>query len=137
MDQATLAGFLQNAACTANIRLFARLAYALSDESRVRSVLALGGGELCVCKITAMLGLAPSTVSKHMSILRDAGLVQSRKEGRWIYFRRPENSRNPVVRQTLKLLSLCTKGDPQIETDSKKLKKIGCTIPSKSSRRNQ
>ena len=45
------------------------------------------GGELCACQITELFGLAPSTMSKHLSILYQAGLVDSRKEGRWIYFR--------------------------------------------------
>ena len=60
---------------------------ALSDENRIRALMMLTGGELCVCQIIEMLGLAPSTVSKHMSILRQAGLVETRKEGRWIYYR--------------------------------------------------
>jgi ArsR family transcriptional regulator len=46
-------------------------------------------GELCVCQLIKMLGLAPSTVSKHMSILRQARLVQARKEGKWMYYRFP------------------------------------------------
>jgi DNA-binding transcriptional ArsR family regulator len=60
---------------------------ALADESRLRTFNVLQRGELCVCQITELLNLAPSTVSKHMSILRQAGLVESRKEGRWIYYR--------------------------------------------------
>ena len=60
---------------------------ALSDENRIRALMMLTGGELCVCQIIEMLGLAPSTVSKHMSILRQAELVETRKEGRWIYYR--------------------------------------------------
>ena len=60
---------------------------ALSDENRVRALMMLVDGELCVCQIIDMLGLAPSTVSKHMSILRQAGLVETRKEGRWMYYR--------------------------------------------------
>jgi len=60
---------------------------ALSDENRVRALMMLADGELCVCQIIEMLQLAPSTVSKHMSILRQAGLVETRKEGRWIYYR--------------------------------------------------
>ena len=55
---------------------------ALGDESRMRAILALRGRELCVCQIVELLKLAHSTVSKHMSILREAGLVQSRKIGR-------------------------------------------------------
>jgi ArsR family transcriptional regulator len=60
---------------------------ALADRNRVRALLALRHGELCVCQIIELLGLAPSTVSKHMSILKQARLVDSRKNGRWIYYR--------------------------------------------------
>jgi DNA-binding transcriptional ArsR family regulator len=115
----TLADFLCSPQCTANIRLFARLAYALSDESRLRALLALRGGEQCVCIITAILKLAPSTVSRHMSILREAGLVTARKQGKWIYFRLPDTGQCAVSAETLKLLYLCTKGDPRIAADLK------------------
>jgi ArsR family transcriptional regulator, arsenate/arsenite/antimonite-responsive transcriptional repressor len=60
---------------------------ALSDEQRVRIIMLLEDGELCVCQIIEVLGLAPSTVSKHLSILRTAGLVDFRKDGRWAYYR--------------------------------------------------
>ena len=53
---------------------------------RVLAVL-MTHGELCVCQITALLELATATVSRHMSILHGAGLVQSRKQGRWVYYR--------------------------------------------------
>ena len=49
---------------------------ALADESRVRILLALKPGKLCVCQIVELLQLAPSTVSKHMSILKHARLVE-------------------------------------------------------------
>lgn len=61
---------------------------ALSDETRLRAVMLLDGRELCLCQLVEVLDLAPSTVSKHLSILHDAGLVQRRKEGRWHYYRR-------------------------------------------------
>ena len=51
---------------------------ALADENRLRALRALQGGELCVCRLIALLELAPSTVSKHLSILRAARLVESR-----------------------------------------------------------
>jgi len=60
---------------------------ALADESRLRSLMALRGGELCLCQLIDLLELAPSTVSKHLTILHDAGLVERRKEGRWAYYR--------------------------------------------------
>jgi DNA-binding transcriptional ArsR family regulator len=43
--------------------------------------------ELCVCQLIELLCLAPSTVSKHLSILRNARLIDSRKQGRWMYYR--------------------------------------------------
>lgn len=60
---------------------------ALADENRIRVLLALDGQELCVCQIVELLDLAPSTVSKHISILKRAWLLESRKEGRWMYYR--------------------------------------------------
>jgi DNA-binding transcriptional ArsR family regulator len=60
---------------------------ALSSQARLRIVAMLRGGELCACQIQAVLGLAPSTVSRHVAELRGAGLVTERKDGRWVYFR--------------------------------------------------
>lgn len=61
---------------------------ALSDGNRLRVVMTLKDcGELCVCQITEMLGLATPTVSRHMSVLQGAGLVKSRKDSRWVYYR--------------------------------------------------
>ncbi|MFC1597157.1 ArsR/SmtB family transcription factor [Planctomycetota bacterium] len=60
---------------------------ALADENRLRIVVALQGQELCLGQIVELLGLANSTVSRHMSILHQARLVESWKDGRWSYFR--------------------------------------------------
>lgn len=60
---------------------------ALADENRLRIVAALDGRELCLCQIVELLGLATSTVSRHTSILQQARLIRSRKQGRWTYFR--------------------------------------------------
>ena len=66
-----------------------RIAAALSDPSRVRLLWACFGGERCVCQLVELLGLSNATVSKHLSLLRDAGLLVSRKEGRWVHYRLP------------------------------------------------
>ena len=63
---------------------------ALSDENRVRALGLLRDRELCLCQIVEVLALASSTVSKHMSVLHQARHVESRKEGRWAYFRLAE-----------------------------------------------
>ena len=96
---------------------------ALSDDNRVRAVMMLADGELCVCQIIEMLGLAPSTVSKHMSILRQAGLVATRKQGRWIYYRLADSKRTAAFEIT-KWLNKHLKDDPDYTKDLQKLKKI-------------
>ena len=61
---------------------------ALADASRLRVLtMLLEHDELCVCQVTALLNLSTATVSKHMSILHAAHLVESRKDGRWVYYR--------------------------------------------------
>lgn len=63
-------------------------AKALADGNRMRVVVALlEHDELCVCQITELLQITMATVSRHMSILHKARLVQSRKEGRWVFYR--------------------------------------------------
>ncbi len=64
------------------------IAKALSDGNRMRVIVALmEHEELCVCQITEMLRLATATVSRHMSVLQNAHLVESRKESRWVFYR--------------------------------------------------
>ena len=65
---------------------FIKTMKALSDPNRVTIIKLLEEKELCVCELQALLGLAQSTVSKHLKILEDAGLVTSRREGSWIIF---------------------------------------------------
>ena len=61
---------------------------ALADGNRMRVIAALlDHDELCVCQITELLRISMATVSRHMSILHKARLVQSRKEGRWVFYR--------------------------------------------------
>jgi ArsR family transcriptional regulator, arsenate/arsenite/antimonite-responsive transcriptional repressor len=96
---------------------------ALSDENRVRALMMLVDGELCVCQIIEMLGLAPSTVSKHMSILRQAGLVETRKEGRWIYYSLTDRDTQPV-REILNWIQRHLKNDKRILDDVKKLRRM-------------
>lgn len=61
---------------------------AIADGNRMRVIVALmEHDELCVCQITEMLRLATATVSRHMSVLQNARLVESRKESRWVFYR--------------------------------------------------
>ena len=94
---------------------------ALADENRVRIVLVLRDRELCVCQITELLGLAQSTVSKHMAILKQARLVESRKDGRWIYYRGADTTSPPEALAMTKLLTETLQDDPQQQEDIKKI----------------
>jgi ArsR family transcriptional regulator, arsenate/arsenite/antimonite-responsive transcriptional repressor len=62
------------------------LFHALSDETRLEIVQRLRGGERCVCDLTDLLSAAQSRLSFHLKVLKDAGLVQDRKEGRWVHY---------------------------------------------------
>ena len=59
---------------------------ALCDENRVRILKYLTGGQKCACKLLEDLNIAQSTLSHHMKILTDSGLVMGRKEGKWIHY---------------------------------------------------
>ena len=103
---------------------FMTISKALSDEGRVRIVMALQGRELCVCQIIELLSLAPSTVSKHMSILKQARLVLSRKEGRWIYYRLAQPKAGTVVAKALNWIVDSLKSSDEVKSDNKRLAKI-------------
>lgn len=105
------------------------IANALSDLNRVRALLALRNGELCVCRIIELLNLAPSTVSKHMQILKQAGLVESRKEERWIYYNIVTDCCDSTVEGALKWLDIAAKNDSVFEQDSKRLLSICAQTP--------
>jgi len=65
----------------------ARIMKALAHPSRLLMVDELADGERCVCELTEMVGADISTVSKHLSVLKDAGIVASRKQGVQVYYR--------------------------------------------------
>jgi len=96
---------------------------ALADENRVRVLMALRPKDLCVCQIVELLGLAPSTVSKHMAILKQARLVDSRKEGRWMYYRIAENSTVEAGEVTA-LVARLLANDPLAREDAKRIQQI-------------
>lgn len=106
------------------MREFMAVTKALSDPNRVRILLALRRGELCVCQITELFGLAPSTVSKHLSLLHHAGLIQSRKSERWVYYRLPDQSAPVVVREALDWIQKSLAETVEADADVKKLKQI-------------
>ncbi|MDZ8118225.1 ArsR/SmtB family transcription factor [Pontiella agarivorans] len=94
---------------------------ALSDKNRMRVVAALGRfDELCACQVTELLQVKGATVSRHMAILQKAGLVGSRKDGRWVYFflTKPAGS-EPLFQWLEQSLA-----GEQVEADFRTLEKI-------------
>jgi ArsR family transcriptional regulator len=77
---------MSSVATTRNLTRIARVFHALSDETRLCIVAMLQPGERCVCELTEALGAAQSRLSFHLKTLKDAGLVQDRREGRWVYY---------------------------------------------------
>ncbi len=108
---------------------FLTIAKALSDESRVRALLSLRGGELCLCQIIEVLGLSPSTVSKHMDVLFQAGLVARRKEGRWHYFCLADGDSPPVVRRAIEWVLGSLRREPIVVGDCSKVRGVRRTDP--------
>ena len=106
------------------INEFLAITKALSDEGRVRVLLALQDGELCVCQLIELLALAPSTVSNHMAILRQAGLVSLRKEGRWAYYRLVGEEASPMVRRAIEWVVESVGTSARAREDRKRLREI-------------
>ncbi len=98
---------------------------ALADENRVRILMALRPEELCVCQIVELLGLAPSTVSKHMAILNQARLVDGRKEGRWMFYRLAgDDAPAEARRDRPRWWPGCWPTTPKAAKDAKRLRQI-------------
>jgi len=106
------------------VREMMAITKALSDENRTRVLMSLRDGELCVCQIIELLDLAPSTVSKHLTVLHQAGLTEARKEGHWMYYRLPGKDAPACSREAIRWLQANLADDPLIVQDAKKLKAI-------------
>lgn len=102
---------------------FMNLTKALSDENRVRVLLALNDhGELCVCHLNDLLELAPSTVSKHLFLLKNALLVLARKDGRWMHYRLNNQQDAPSwIVEALAWIVRSISDDPVIQADRDRL----------------
>jgi ArsR family transcriptional regulator len=103
---------------------FLNITKALAEENRLRILIALEGGELCVCQIIELLQLAPSTVSKHMSVLRQARLVDGRKEGRWMYYRLAGKRAPAEIKDAIAWVKKSLARNQRIRRDVKRLKEV-------------
>ncbi len=89
---------------------------ALSDETRLRIVKLLERGELCVCDIVAALDIVQPKASFHLGVLKEAGLIKDRKEGKWIHYSLNETD----LFKRMLLVSVCEKTDGKLMADDQK-----------------
>ncbi len=97
---------------------------ALSDKSRIRIIKMLQRKPLCVCEITAILKLATSTVSNHLSILTDANLITGEKDGKWINYRINTNPDDSIISSALLYLQFVLEDDDTILKDRRTIENV-------------
>jgi ArsR family transcriptional regulator len=106
------------------LKQITKIIKALSDESRLRIICLLKHrGNICVCEITAIIGLAQPTISSHLKLLESAGLIDSYKDGLWVNY----NIRTNLDSFTAELIETLYKSlivDKQIKSDIQKLKNV-------------
>ncbi|OBQ56883.1 ArsR/SmtB family transcription factor [Halodesulfovibrio spirochaetisodalis] len=96
---------------------------ALSDQNRLRIIVTLMEyDELCACQFTELLGIAGATVSRHLGVLHNAGLVQSRKDGRWIFYSLSNTAAS--CRPVLDWIREEARSCPEVKEDMARLSKI-------------
>ncbi|ODU25233.1 MAG: hypothetical protein ABS95_00450 [Verrucomicrobia bacterium SCN 57-15] len=103
------------------MREFVAITKALASEQRLRILMALRGRSLCESVLIELLGLAAATISKHLWLLRQAGLVDSDKSGRCVCYRLPSCESDEAVGQTLQWLHASLAHKPQIQDDAVRL----------------
>lgn len=97
---------------------------ALSDENRLRALIAVKDDPLCLCQIIEVLGLSPATVSKHMNILEQAGLVERTRRGKWRFYGLADGSKSRVVKRTLDWVVDGLRSDPKLGEDARKIRQV-------------
>lgn len=94
---------------------------ALSDETRLKIVKLLEHGELCVCDIVAALGTIQPKISFHLGVLKEAGLIKDRKQGKWVHYCLDDSD---IFRRFLILSTLERISKESVMDDSKRLKEF-------------
>ena len=106
------------------MKTFIRVTKALSDSSRVKILKMLQNRSMCVCEIQAALELAQPTISKHLKILEEAGLVTYRKSGLWVNYSLTDGRSNPYAATLLGNLRHWLENDPEVLRMTERLPEI-------------
>jgi ArsR family transcriptional regulator len=104
------------------VRPLTRLFRALGDETRLRIVALLSHGELCVCHLERALDLNQSTASRQLGILKAAGVVDSRRDGTWMYYAISAQEHDTVAR-ALAVLTTAFGAEAALKRDHAKLRR--------------
>lgn len=108
----------------AQMQEYTKVFKALGDRNRARILKMLEDHELCVCQIEAVLGLKQSTVSKHLSVLKRAGLVEARRNGTWVFYSLSRRRNSDFDQAQLGLLRNWLNDDPSVRSDRVKLEAV-------------
>ena len=95
-------------------------AKALADPTRLRVIAALRQRELCVCELCDALETTQSTLSTHLTLLRDAGITSTRKHGKWVYYRLSDEAA-PLIETFLRHFADATR-DKRMHRDTDRLR---------------
>ena len=106
------------------MRDFMNIVKALAEQNRLRILYLLKRQDLCVCQIIEVLQLAPSTVSKHLSILHQVRLIDSTKKGRWVYYSLAQDEMPDEAKTGSKWIFESIADEPRIASDREKLKQV-------------
>jgi ArsR family transcriptional regulator len=98
----------------------------VSDRTRLRILKMLQVRPLCLCEITDVLGLSSSTVSEHLSVLKNSSLVSSEKRGKIVYHKLNFYSNNPSLAGILSIVACLLEDDITIKSDRTKTMKVDC-----------
>jgi len=106
------------------IKKLVKIFKALSDSNRIRILKMLEQRRMCVCETTEVLKLASSTVSKHLSVLRDAELILDEKDGKWVNYYLNQDKSDDYVQKLLPLIKSWLPDDEMIKRDKEKVKTV-------------
>lgn len=101
---------------------FIKIFKSLTDKNRVRILKMLEKKSLCVCEITSVLNISNSTVSSHLTLLKEAGFIKDTKDGKWANYHFVRNSDNPVLHQVLAMIPGWLNDDEIVKEDTEKIK---------------
>jgi ArsR family transcriptional regulator, arsenate/arsenite/antimonite-responsive transcriptional repressor len=104
------------------MRDFTSLGQAIVDPTRVRVIAALRRGELCVCELVDALEISQSTLSGHLQVLRQTGLVITRKDGRWIYYSLTDR-KTALIEALFSHIRPDGGADPRLRRDSRRIER--------------